>query len=299
MKFSHENIVKFLGLSVNEDKIYFLIEYCKGGSLFDKLRDKSYKLDSQQRLKILIETAKAVHYLHIQFPPIIHRDIKSHNVLLSQNISSSDSQFAVKLADFGISKITSGTNTLFTMNCPGTTHWQAPEILVGKRYSSKCDVYSFSMLMYEVFSGKIPYQGLNLQIPALMFRIVSGLRPDLKKLKKDTPQELIELMTTCWKLDEADRPDIESVLFSLLKIQEKYSISNYCNYSLTHRLSSSSNDFDFQRRTSQPSPNVEHKLLNSSNSFCCDAPLICLSEANIKTPVDMTSRQDCEVIFLT
>lgn len=89
-------------------------------------------------------------YLHSFKPPILHRDLKSHNLLVDNN-------WNVKLADFGLSR----AQSLNTMTAAGTPQWSAPEVIRQDHYTTKADVYSFAIIIYELLSKKIPYENIG------------------------------------------------------------------------------------------------------------------------------------------
>ena len=100
--------------------------------------------------RIALEIAYGVNYLHSYNPPILHRDLKSMNVLL-------DSNYQVKLADFGNTKLLDVQMT----KQKGTFQWMAPEVIKGNVYTEKSDVYSFGIIMNELATRTPPYQGVD------------------------------------------------------------------------------------------------------------------------------------------
>lgn len=89
-------------------------------------------------------------YLHSFRPPIVHRDLKSHNLLVDHN-------WNIKVGDFGLSR----PQSLDLMTAAGTPQWTAPEVIRHDHYTTKADVYSFAIIIYELLSGKIPYGQLG------------------------------------------------------------------------------------------------------------------------------------------
>ena len=89
-------------------------------------------------------------YLHSHFdPPILHRDLKSLNILISQPVSSDHDFICAKITDFGLSRENSLANEMMTENT-GTFHWMSPEVMDAKPYTHKADVYSYGIVLYEV-----------------------------------------------------------------------------------------------------------------------------------------------------
>jgi serine/threonine protein kinase len=120
-----------------DNKSYFMInEYLEEGSLFDHLHKKKTVIDEERMLLIVEDIALGMNYLHGR--KVLHCDLKSSNVLI-------DSNWNVKLCDFGLSKLKDDKNNFGRV---GTPHWMAPEILREKEYTEKSDVYSFGMILW-------------------------------------------------------------------------------------------------------------------------------------------------------
>ena len=105
MKTRHPNLVLFMGACVEED-LAILMEYCSGDNLFKLLHEKSdVNLSWSQKLKMCVDVAQGMHFLHNNNPPIIHRDLKSLNLLMTAPVNSDTDPINVKITDFGISRI--------------------------------------------------------------------------------------------------------------------------------------------------------------------------------------------------
>jgi len=138
-------------------------------------------------------------YLHKSTPAILHRDLKSHNLLV-------DETFKVKISDFGLSKIVEKMNS--TMTSCGTAAWAAPEILKNNRYTEKADVYSFGVCLWEFWTRRDPYEGMpTFQI---IFNVgTANMRP---LIPEDCPTDYAQLMMDCWQTDPTARPSFEQIL---------------------------------------------------------------------------------------
>jgi serine/threonine protein kinase len=136
---------------VKKPNLCIVTEFVQQGSLRDMLANRGIKLPWQQRLSMLRSAAQGVSYLHsLQPTAVIHRDLKSSNLLVDENMN-------IKVADFGFARLKEENATM--TRC-GTPCWTAPEIIRGERYSEKADVYSFGIIMWEVLTRRTPFAGL-------------------------------------------------------------------------------------------------------------------------------------------
>mmetsp|Transcript_58513 Transcript_58513/g.154078 ORF Transcript_58513/g.154078 Transcript_58513/m.154078 type:complete len:350 (-) Transcript_58513:256-1305(-) len=214
----HPNIVKCFDCTV--DPPYLVIsEYCAGGSLFDLLYNTRIELTLRQRIKILADVARGMRYLHEQRPRILHRDLKSSNVLLMKPIRSREQEPFAKVADFGLARLNSEAATLACMTVGvGTWRWMAPEVFDNDsdsagQYCETADVFSFAMLMYETLVGKLPYSETFPQDsadPRIGLHIIMGMRPELQGLR-DVPAVVTELMERSWCSEPKDRPPFQEL----------------------------------------------------------------------------------------
>jgi len=224
----HANIVKCFDCTV--DPPYLVIsEYCAGGSLFDLLYNTSIELTMRQRIKILADVAGGMQYLHEQKPCILHRDLKSSNVLLMKSIRSKEQEPFAKVADFGLARTSSAGQAVTNMTFGvATWPWMAPEVFEDDcdsagQYGERADVFSFAMLMYETLVGKLPYSETfpsDNHDPRIALHITMGFRPDtINMAAKDVPQVVIEYMERCWLPTPEERPPFKELAEHL---QEEY-----------------------------------------------------------------------------
>ncbi|KAG0252646.1 hypothetical protein BGZ95_006570, partial [Linnemannia exigua] len=152
----HENIVRFVGVCVNIKHLCIVTELCENGNLYDYMR-KVRKPSFRRLILYMHDIALACSYLHTRRPGIIHRDMKSLNVL----ITSDD---RVKVNDFGFSRIRPRANASLHTQC-GTTNWQAPELWTpNPSYTEKVDVYACGLVFWEILSWAelgYPYQSMR------------------------------------------------------------------------------------------------------------------------------------------
>jgi serine/threonine protein kinase len=230
----HPNIVLFLGItrggdepragngmlgveaskaaqapSLLSDSLMCLVtEYMPLGSLHDVLMDPKTTIDLMAILKMATDAAKGINYMHMSSPPIIHRDLKSHNLLVGDN-------FVVKVTDFGLAKLTTSRDDAHNTFC-GTLPWAAPEVLSGSGYTVKADVYSFGVVLWELITRQEPYKGLNK--PDIIVGVVSNeLRPPLFP---DMEPLIVELIQVCWAQDPDERPDFQTIVDRLTEVTD-------------------------------------------------------------------------------
>lgn len=197
----HPNVVLFLGACTRQPNLCIILEYCSRGSLWSLLHDLSIKMNWEYRKKFAMDIAKGVYYLHTNKQPILHRDLKSLNVLLDHALNC-------KLADFGWTRILGKVMT----SKIGTYQWMAPEVINGFKYTEKADVFSFGVILWELATRKPPYYGIDGQLVSV--RVVKeGLRPKISD--KEAPGPFLDLMKRCWHEDPDKRPSFGEIIKEL------------------------------------------------------------------------------------
>ena len=146
--FSHPNIVAVYDVSTSPTADYIVMELIDGITLKQYMEKKGV-LNWKETLHFAIQIAKALEHAHSR--GIVHRDIKPHNVMVLKNGS-------VKVTDFGIARVMSKANTL-TKEALGSVHYISPEQAKGGRVDNRSDIYSLGVVMYEMMSGRPPYDG--------------------------------------------------------------------------------------------------------------------------------------------
>jgi serine/threonine protein kinase len=145
-------------------------------------------------------------FLHTAFPtPLIHRDLKSLNLLVSQN-------WTLKISDFGLSRFRGRT---MGQQC-GTTQWMAPEIIRtdGRDYDEKVDVFSFGVNLWELMTRRIPWD----RIPNVKERVLAGGRVPLDVVEPGAPVALVELSKRCMSESPQDRPTFPEIVREVQRI---------------------------------------------------------------------------------
>jgi serine/threonine-protein kinase len=172
-----------------------IMEYVAGGSLRELL-DKEGRLSVVQTMDIALELADALSRAH--HLDIIHRDLKPGNVLLAEDGTP-------RLTDFGIARMTQLEGTQLTQAgaMVGTVDYMSPEACQGLALDGRSDIWSFGILMYEMLTGTLPFQGK--QITATILAIISAPTPDLLALRPDVPAALVRLIEQMLVKDPAAR----------------------------------------------------------------------------------------------
>mmetsp|Transcript_103912 Transcript_103912/g.298582 ORF Transcript_103912/g.298582 Transcript_103912/m.298582 type:complete len:299 (+) Transcript_103912:54-950(+) len=208
----HPHILRFLGLIRDSEPLRLVFEYCAGGSLFELLHNRwDIELSWMQRLKMLHDSALAMDYLHSFEPAIIHRDLKSLNLMLLAPVVDRSSNPHIKLGDFGFARAKEREMTQGV----GTKHWMAPEVLRTTAYTEKADVFSYAMVAFEVICRHVPFE--SLQPIAVAKKIGMGERPTVEDHVKaeEVPEGLVAVMESCWAQDPLARPTFRDIAASL------------------------------------------------------------------------------------
>eukprot|EP01104_Vermistella_antarctica_P021228 TRINITY_DN944_c0_g1_i1.p1 TRINITY_DN944_c0_g1~~TRINITY_DN944_c0_g1_i1.p1 ORF type:complete len:806 (+),score=134.52 TRINITY_DN944_c0_g1_i1:321-2738(+) len=202
----HPNVLQFLGTCFDPkgDDICIVMEYMERGSLYRIIHSPLIALPIARIKMICLAAAKGMDYLHNHNPPIIHRDLKSHNLLVDQH-------WTVKVCDFGLSTILERANQALTA-C-GTPSWTAPEVLRNEIYSAKADVYSFGVLVWELFARKDPFPDM----PPFQVVFAVGHQGRRPQMPKDLPNEWDSLIRDCWAEDPDSRPSFHDIVLYLQK----------------------------------------------------------------------------------
>nr|XP_043636248.1 serine/threonine-protein kinase CTR1 [Erigeron canadensis] len=204
----HPNVVLFMGAVTVRPHFSIVTEYLPRGSLFRLIHRPTAGeiMDQRRRLRMALDVAKGINYLHCLSPPIVHWDLKSPNLLVDKN-------WTVKVCDFGLSRFKANT-FISSKSVAGTPEWMAPEFLRGEPSNEKSDVYSFGVILWELVTMQQPWNGLS---PA---QVVGAVAFQNRKLTipTNTPPALTSLMESCWADEPAQRPTFKSIVNSLKKL---------------------------------------------------------------------------------
>jgi len=213
----HPNLVRFLGCTIFSHGPCIVNEFCEGGDLFELLHMSDHiEISWQQRLVMCAHVAQGMSYLHGANPQIIHRDLKSSNLLLMHSIYGPKDKVMLKVSDFGLSKlVVPGAEPSKMTADAGTLLWMAPEILCSSdSYDEKVDVYSFAIILFELAFRILPFDDEE-SPSAITDHVINGNRPDIEDVSEHCPGVIVQLMIDCWSHDPAKRPSFTEVSYSL------------------------------------------------------------------------------------
>ncbi|KAI3447912.1 hypothetical protein Pfo_004577 [Paulownia fortunei] len=205
-KIRHKNVVQFIGACTRPPNLCIVTEYMSGGSVYDYLHKQKATFKLPGLLKVAIDISKGMNYLHQN--NIIHRDLKAANLLVDENE-------VVKVGDFGVARVKAQTGVMTAET--GTYRWMAPEVIEHKPYDHKADVFSFGVVLWELLTGKLPYEYLT-PLQAAVGVVQKGLRPTIPK---HTHPKLAELLERCWQQDPTLRPDFSEATEILQQISKE------------------------------------------------------------------------------
>ncbi|KAA3476266.1 serine/threonine-protein kinase HT1-like [Gossypium australe] len=227
-KLDHPNVTKFIGASMGTSNLKIrtkdatsqnnsvlpssaccvVVEYVAGGTLKNYLiRNRRKKLAFKVVIQIALDLSRGLSYLHSK--KIVHRDVKTENMLL-------DARRILKIADFGVARV-EAQNPQDMTGETGTLGYMAPEVLDGKPYNRKCDVYSFGICLWEIYCCDMPYADLSFaDFTSAVVR--QNLRPEIPRC---CPSALASIMRKCWDPHPERRPDMDEVVRSLEAIETR------------------------------------------------------------------------------
>jgi len=215
MGLSHKNIIGFEGLCLTRELPSIVLEFAEGGTLNKCLKDRI--LPPNIIVKWALQIASGMNYLHAAFDkPIIHRDLKSSNVLIKEPIEEDCEDLwnkTMKIADFGLARQTDITEE-FTMG--GTMAFMAPESIIKQKFSRFTDVWSYGVMLWEMLTGDQPYKDMEMQ------RICFGIGHNKLTLPipNGCPDHLKELLQQCWSKEPHMRPSFATIISKLQTLAE-------------------------------------------------------------------------------
>jgi len=206
-------VVYFHG-AVLEPKLCMVMEYCSRGSLYHVITNENYVIGWDKVFRFAIETAKGIDQLHNADPQIVHRDLKSLNLLVNE-------KWEVKVCDFGLSRFNTGSNLETLVKMRGTFAYCAPEVYFGEQFSTKSDVYSIGMVFWELVTRCIlgryerpfaEFKNLHFDFQIIIQTAKKGLRPTIPET---CPEGWKQLIRDCFDHSTEKRPSCREILTRL------------------------------------------------------------------------------------
>jgi serine/threonine-protein kinase CTR1 len=218
----HPNIVRILGYCTSP-QLKVAMELIDGGDLYNVLHEKVW-FEAQELLQYAYDIAMGMEYLHSFTPPVLHRDLKSPNILVSKKKVNGIDQNILKISDFGLARVAATNMDSEKMTQAGTPYWSAPELLRNEVYNEKVDVYSCAIVFYEIYGQRSPYEHKNSMEVSVQVTTpdkITGkyLRPDMSfKEFSEMPEDVETLIIKMWDNDPTKRPTFTEVCNELERI---------------------------------------------------------------------------------
>ena len=205
-QFTHANIVRLITASLPDaEERFIILEYIEGRNLQQMIDDQKVSLGFLKYVRFGAEISSALDYISLY--DIVHLDLKPANVMVTN-------EGICKLTDFGCCQYTDKDPSTPTRSyLTGTFAYRAPELLKGKSVSSKADIYSLGICLWQFWSREFPYNGMNQH--AVIFRVcASNLRPSFSG-EKSIPENYKDLITACWSSKMDERPTAKEAYLKL------------------------------------------------------------------------------------
>ncbi|XP_061646874.1 mitogen-activated protein kinase kinase kinase 21 isoform X2 [Phyllopteryx taeniolatus] len=207
----HPNIIKLEGVCLDEPNLCLVMEYARGGTLNRALTGR--RIPPHILVNWAVQIARGMNYLHEE-AVVIHRDLKSSNILLLETIENDDiGRKTLKITDFGLAREWHKTTK---MSAAGTYSWMAPEVIRLSLFSKGSDVWSYGILLWELLTGEVPYRGIDGLAVAYGVAVNKLTLP----IPSTCPEPFARLMEECWDQDPHVRPSFSCILEQLSAIEE-------------------------------------------------------------------------------
>ena len=212
---SHPNIVAVYDVSRSSEFEYIVMELIDGITLKQYMQKKGNKLNWRESLHFITQITKALGHAHSR--GIIHRDIKPHNIMVLRDGS-------VKVADFGIARVSSGGHSTLTQEALGSVHYISPEQARGSHIDARSDLYSAGVVLYEMITGRLPFEGDNAVSVAIQHINSIPLSP--RELDSTIPEALEAITMRAMAPNPDDRyPSADFMLADLEEFRKNPNIN--------------------------------------------------------------------------
>ncbi|PRP78057.1 hypothetical protein PROFUN_14031 [Planoprotostelium fungivorum] len=207
---SHPNVVLFMGVTFPPQPLSMITEFCGGGSLFDYLRKN--QVNWETKLKFI--QGIAVGMLHLHMEKVIHRDLAVRNILLTEHL-------VPKVADFGMSREQQTEDAGTTQSLVGPLKWMSPEAIQKSEYSTKSDVFSFAVTVWEIITVQDPWPGMSGVDAAIAVTL-----GDRMPIPEGVEPGMADLIEQCWQAEPDRRPNFKNIAQMLSCNTEKEAASD-------------------------------------------------------------------------
>jgi len=229
---SHPNVVKMVAMlkDYQAKRLFIILEWVGQGALYNFIRGPS-RYRFLDVLRMSLDIAKGMEHLHSR--QVIHRDLKTHNLLLDDFLN-------IKVTDFGTSKILDQATPAWTK--VGSDGYTAPEIYADDGYSYEVDLFSYAVILWELVDrgrSKNPLTGICNNYTE---KVHSGVRPKIKTRIQRNCQKYVRLIQECWSSDPKERPSFKDVRLRLEKLYESKNVTNIELQSVYYQEEDSSQD---------------------------------------------------------
>ena len=207
----HKRLVNFVGACLEIPNLCIVTEYAPGGSLHHLLHVRKLCLPLLHCTNMCLQLAEGVVYLHSQNPIVVHRDLKSLNVVLDLSLN-------IKLCDFGLTESMERTH-ITKKNNGGSPRYMAPELFDSKsKITEKVDIWSMGCIFTEINGGPLPYEGINTLAELTREMLVNRRTPSIPS---SIPEPLEAVISTCYRFDSRLRPSARQVYEQLREAKKK------------------------------------------------------------------------------
>uniref|UniRef100_A0A3P8STG9 Tyrosine-protein kinase n=1 Tax=Amphiprion percula TaxID=161767 RepID=A0A3P8STG9_AMPPE len=205
MRLSHCKLVQLYGVCTQHSPMWLLFEFMENGCLSEYLRARKGRLSQDTMLGMCVDVSEGMAYL--ESSNFIHRDLAARNCLVAKNNE-------VKVSDFGMTRFVLDDQYTSSQCSKFPVKWSAPEVIRYCKFSSKSDIWSFGVLMWEVYNeGRLPYENRS------NAEVVESLNAGLRLLKPRLASDSVHLlMEWCWKEKPEDRPSFALLLHELASL---------------------------------------------------------------------------------